>query len=315
MVNHYTIQMASKISGVGVHTIRAWEKRYKAIVPIRDEAGHRVYSKEDVEKLKLLSELCVLGYTISKIAGLSSEELREQLSDLGKNSAITSANNLKLIDENQDVNIEEMLIILRLALKSYKLDVISQELSKIKNLFNTREFIFKVIGPLMSDLGRAVYMGEFTIAQEHALSSIVRYQLGHILYRPNEASKNRPIYLVCGIEGDLHEFGILQAAILCQYYDLNVFYLGPNLPLDALVDTVKSLNVKGVIIGATAMMNVQSKKDVDSYIERLVKKIDKNIDVVIGGPVVIQPQVVSELKRFYHMKTLLELDQYIKDSV
>ena len=127
MVNHYTIQMASKISGVGVHTIRAWEKRYKAIVPIRDEAGHRVYSKEDVEKLKLLSELCVLGYTISKIARLSSEELREQLSDLGKNSAITSANNLKLIDENQDVNIEEMLIILRLALKSYKLDVISQD--------------------------------------------------------------------------------------------------------------------------------------------------------------------------------------------
>ena len=57
--------MASKISGVGVHTIRAWEKRYKALVPVRDAAGHRSYSKVDVEKLMLLSELCLLGYTIS----------------------------------------------------------------------------------------------------------------------------------------------------------------------------------------------------------------------------------------------------------
>jgi len=74
--------MASKLSGVGVHTIRAWEKRYRALEPLRDGSGHRVYTKSDVEKLMLLSELCLLGYTISKVAKLSIEELKAQLLDL-----------------------------------------------------------------------------------------------------------------------------------------------------------------------------------------------------------------------------------------
>lgn len=87
----YTIQMASKLSGVGVHTIRAWEKRYKALEPSRDASGHRTYSKTDVEKLILLSELCLLGYTISKVANLSIPELKELLIDLGKRKRVLRA--------------------------------------------------------------------------------------------------------------------------------------------------------------------------------------------------------------------------------
>ena len=203
MVTHYTIQMASKISGVGVHTIRAWEKRYKAIVPIRDEAGHRVYSKDDVEKLILLSELCLVGYTISKIASLSITELKAQLKELGKNEDSLESLDLKLINEKVEVNTDESLMILRLALKTYKLDVISQELSKLKILLNPRDFVFKIITPLMSDLGRAVHSNEYSISQEHALSSIVKFHIGHLMYRQQDANKNRPTYIVCGIGSDI----------------------------------------------------------------------------------------------------------------
>ena len=53
----YNIQIASKLSGVGTHTLRAWEKRYGAVIPMRNESGRRLYSDDDVEKLRLLSEL------------------------------------------------------------------------------------------------------------------------------------------------------------------------------------------------------------------------------------------------------------------
>ena len=59
----YNIQIASKLSGVGTHTLRAWEKRYGAVVPTRNDSGRRLYSDEDIEKLqKKVAEK--YGYTL-----------------------------------------------------------------------------------------------------------------------------------------------------------------------------------------------------------------------------------------------------------
>lgn len=314
MVTHYTIQMASKISGVGVHTIRAWEKRYKAIVPIRDDAGHRVYSKEDVAKLILLSELCLLGYTISKIAAMSSGELKNLLKDLGKKEESIESLDLKLINESATVNIEDTLTILRLALKTYKLDVISQELLKLKIILSTRDLVFKIVGPLMRDLGRAVESREYSIAQEHAFSALVRFHLGHLLYRQHEGFKNKPVYVICGVEGDLHEFGILQASLLCQNYEYNVVYLGANLPVEALIDTVRSLNPAGVIIGATAMMDMNAKPFLENYLEKLIQKLDPKTELMFGSLVQISSNKILEMKNFHQFFTLEDMDTFLKEK-
>lgn len=315
MITHYTIQMASKISGVGVHTIRAWEKRYKAIVPIRDEAGHRVYSKEDVEKLILLSELCLLGYTISKIASMSSSELKAQLKELGKKEESLESLDLKLINESSSsINVDETLTILRLALKTYKLDVISQELLKLKIILSTRDLVFKIISPLMGELGRAVESREYSISQEHALSALVRFHLGHLLYRQSEGFKNRPLFLVCGVEGDMHEFGILQASLLCQFHEYNVVYLGPNLPVEALIDTVRSLNPDGIIVGATAMMGMHTKSFLENYLEKLSSKLEPKVELIFGSMVEISSSKILGSKKFHQFSTLEAFDHFLKNK-
>lgn len=312
MITHYTIQMASKISGVGVHTIRAWEKRYKAIVPIRDDVGHRVYSKEDVEKLILLSELCLLGYTISKIATMSSEQLKNLLKELGKKEESLESLDLKLINESAPIDVDGTLSILRLALKTYKLDVISQELLKLKIVLSGRDLVFKIISPLMGELGKAVESKEYSISQEHALSSLVRFHLGHLLYRQHEGFKNRPLYIICGVEGDLHEFGILQAAVLCSHYEYNVIYLGANLPVESLIDTVKSLNPDGVIVGATAMMGTHSKSFLENYLEKLSSKIDQKTEIIFGSMVEVSSQKIQGQKKFHQFPNLEQFDQYFR---
>lgn len=315
MITHYTIQMASKISGVGVHTIRAWEKRYKAIVPIRDEAGHRVYSKEDVEKLILLSELCLLGYTISKIASMNSTELKAQLKELGKKEESLESLDLKLINESSSsINVDETLTILRLALKTYKLDVISQELLKLKIILSTRDLVFKIISPLMGELGRAVESREYSISQEHALSALVRFHLGHLLYRQSEGFKNRPLFLVCGVEGDMHEFGILQASLLCQFHEYNVVYLGPNLPVEALIDTVRSLNPDGIIVGATAMMGMHTKSFLENYLEKLSSKLEPKVELIFGSMVEISSSKILGSKKFHQFSTLEAFDHFLKNK-
>ena len=71
----YPIQIVAKQTGLTPATLRAWEKRYSAIVPDRTESGRRLYSEELLGRLKLLSRLVREGYRISDIAHLDLEGL------------------------------------------------------------------------------------------------------------------------------------------------------------------------------------------------------------------------------------------------
>lgn len=87
--DQYKIGAVSKITGIGTETLRAWERRYKAVVPSRSESGDRVYSSDDLTKLFLLKNLSDAGNSIGTIARLPIHELKSkwensvQLSELG----------------------------------------------------------------------------------------------------------------------------------------------------------------------------------------------------------------------------------------
>jgi DNA-binding transcriptional MerR regulator len=73
----YGIGAVARITGLTDHTIRVWERRYKAVVAKRTESGRRLYSAANVEKLGLLKQLTDKGIAIGKIATKSNAALRK----------------------------------------------------------------------------------------------------------------------------------------------------------------------------------------------------------------------------------------------
>src|SRR6187401_11396 len=63
-----TIKFAARQSGLSVPLIRMWEKRYGAVKPRRAANNRRLYTEEDVERLRLLREATQAGHSISQIA-------------------------------------------------------------------------------------------------------------------------------------------------------------------------------------------------------------------------------------------------------
>jgi CheY-like chemotaxis protein len=53
-VGVYSINAVEEMTGVPATTLRYWEKTYGIVVPKRTEGGHRLYSQQDVERLKWL---------------------------------------------------------------------------------------------------------------------------------------------------------------------------------------------------------------------------------------------------------------------
>ena len=70
----YPIRAVSKLTGITIDNLRAWERRYQAIQPDRNDR-ERLYDEADVKRLILLRRAVDSGHAISKLAVLSNAEL------------------------------------------------------------------------------------------------------------------------------------------------------------------------------------------------------------------------------------------------
>lgn len=75
----FSIGTVSRLTGISQHTLRVWERRYKAVESGRSEGGRRLYSNDDVERLTLLKALVDRGDRIGQIASEATDALRARL--------------------------------------------------------------------------------------------------------------------------------------------------------------------------------------------------------------------------------------------
>lgn len=73
----FKIGAVARITGIGTETLRAWERRYDAVVPSRSDSGNRKYSRDDVAKLLLLKTFVDSGISIGSVACLEVDELKD----------------------------------------------------------------------------------------------------------------------------------------------------------------------------------------------------------------------------------------------
>jgi len=67
----------ARMAGMPVATLRIWEQRYQAVRPITAASGHRLYLAADVERVTLLRRLTQQGHSISLLAALDTDQIRE----------------------------------------------------------------------------------------------------------------------------------------------------------------------------------------------------------------------------------------------
>lgn len=75
----YPIREVARLTGVNPITLRAWERRYNLIEPVRTESGHRLYTQEHIDFLHETLRLMEEGIPISRIKAVISESPPRQL--------------------------------------------------------------------------------------------------------------------------------------------------------------------------------------------------------------------------------------------
>ncbi|HWS03208.1 MAG TPA: MerR family transcriptional regulator, partial [Gammaproteobacteria bacterium] len=73
----FPIRTVANLTGVNPVTLRAWERRYQLLRPERTAKGHRLYSQQDVERIRKVLDLLDRGIAISQVTGLLEESAQE----------------------------------------------------------------------------------------------------------------------------------------------------------------------------------------------------------------------------------------------
>ena len=71
----YSIGAAAKILDVPAATLRAWEERYGVITPTRSEGSQRLYSRNQIEKLKYIKSRLDAGVSAADAHRLLAQQL------------------------------------------------------------------------------------------------------------------------------------------------------------------------------------------------------------------------------------------------
>ncbi len=66
----YPIRTVAQLTGVNPRRIRAWEEQYHLIMPARTGGGHRLFSEEDVERIRWIKAMVDRGMSLKGIQRL-----------------------------------------------------------------------------------------------------------------------------------------------------------------------------------------------------------------------------------------------------
>ena len=229
------IRTVSTLTGVNAVTIRAWERRYGLITPQRTPKGHRLYTHEDVERIRHIVELLKQGISVGHVKPLldqhpgdASEQPAADNGDVWKHYQDRMLDAIERFDEPAlDSSYND-------ALSLYPVDIVNQRLTT----------------PLLRLLGERWKKRDMGIAEEHFFSVYLRNKLGTRIHHMNQRG-NGPLLLLACLPGELHEIGLLFFALAAVDGGYRVLILGANTPLQQIPGVLDRKPCVGVILSGS----------------------------------------------------------------
>ena len=296
MKKEFGINVISTACGVMPHTIRTWEKRYQVFTPERSKGGQRLYSEVDLAKAKLIVALIEQGHTISSLARHSLQDLRSLLvvnkgEDSESGKMFTSVETKRLLQH----------------LANFNIDLVASGMQHLRLNLGVKEFIFKIVLPVMQEIEKLYLKGMYSVTQEHIISTIVGDQL-HQINLSNQGP-NHDRFALATPEGNIHELPIMIAEIICNANRFSTNYLGASHPAECLSEAVNALKCKTIVMGVISSDQWNYEKKIIPYLRSMDKYLKNNVKVLLGGGREVD---FPEFKNIENVKVIKSFEDFDK---
>jgi methylmalonyl-CoA mutase cobalamin-binding domain/chain len=301
----HPIRIVTSRTKIPPDVLRAWERRYTAVAPQRSETGRRLYSDQDIEKLRLLKRVVDAGRRISDVASLSIGELKA------------------LIEEDKTEGPEAVRAISSLK-QPLTRKLFEAAMSAVENL--DRQGLERILGeasinltgpalrgdfiaPLLERIGERWREGSIRIAHEHLAAALTRSHLGN-LRAGATIEPNAPRLVITTPAGERHELGALLAASAATELGWDVEFLGPDLPAEEIAAAALQENVRVV---ALSLVYSSGAGNIPMELRKLRELLGSEMTILLGGRAAPSHSVIIEEIDALLIRDLRELPQILED--
>lgn len=251
----FPIRDVSRLTGVNPVTLRAWERRYGLIQPIRTESGHRLYSKADIETVNRILGWIERGVAVSKVGKILARDDQQA-------EAIRAER-----DSVEESELPQWRTRLLLAVKAFDDRQLESLYGQILATYPLNVAFQEILMPLWNELLR--HQGRFGQASEWLFfDAFLRI---HAFQRLQAATLSpAPRVLLSAIPGECRKLELLVAALLMSSDDLVAKVLGMGQPFDELTLVCEKTHPQALIIFSNHSHNV----DLAGRLNRLALTLD-----------------------------------------
>jgi DNA-binding transcriptional MerR regulator len=220
----------SKRSGVSPELLRAWERRYGLLQPTRSSGGLRLYSLEDLERVRLMRQHLAEGLAAAEAAALVS---RPTLGDEAARPALRPASARGDLAD---------------ALDNFDEPRAQAVIDRLLAAATVDALLTDVVLPYLHELGERWQRGEVSVAQEHFASTVLR---GRLLGLARGWGRGLgPLALLACLPGERHELGLIAFGLALRSRGWRIAYLGSDTPLDTIDKAARVLAPALVVLNA-----------------------------------------------------------------
>jgi DNA-binding transcriptional MerR regulator len=246
----------SKRSGVSPELLRAWERRYGLLRPTRSPGGLRLYSLDDLERVRLMRQHIDGGLAAAEAATLVS---RAPVGDAGEAPVLAPP---------------QAQTELAAALDAFDEPAAQAVIDRLLATTTLDVFLSQVVLPYLRELGERWERGKASVAQEHFASSVLR---GRLLGLSRGWGLGLgPLALLACLPGEQHELGLVAFGLALRSRGWRIGYLGGDAPLDTVARAADDLQPELVILSTVSDERVRAAS-------RELTALTKRHRVAVGG--------------------------------
>jgi len=256
----YNIGVVSRMTGISIASLRAWERRYGFPESGRTTGGHRLYSERDVMRLRWVKNQVDGGLqTAQAIQALQRRE----------GEAGSAESTWLMVDvagaDNPPEGLEGYARRMIAALVEHDTVRCDALLGEVMLDHPLSDVIFEVVVPALAEMGDLWERGRITVATEHFATSYMRHRLMMWMLGGPTPFPVRPVVLACA-PNELHEGSLLIIGALLRRQRWPVAYLGAAVPLADLAAFVDEVKPPAVVLVAMREETVQGLADWPHFI-------------------------------------------------
>jgi len=233
--SHLRIGELSRRAGVSPELLRQWERRYDLLQPTRSPGGLRLYSLDDLERVRLMARHIANGVAAREAAALAAR------ADIRSPSALPGPAAPPVAAARDQ---------LRRAVEAFDEPAAQAVMDELLAAATVDAALSEVVLPFLREVGDRWQRGELSVAQEHFATHVLRGRLLG-LARGWGGGGDRRALLACP-PGERHDLALIAFGLALRARGWHIDFLGSDTPVESILRTVEVVNPEAVVISATA---------------------------------------------------------------